>query len=282
MLLADRRQDVQPRQRTLIARLAQGAAGKALGFDLESYIAARADALLLIRGASADPDHTALFKMTETYRAGAEGQQKNHRFAQSTLAPARRPAPPSEPARPNSSATPTSGPSWDRLSQTLSFQWIEGRLPRTRSGLHRHAPQPPPQPLPRRLRRPASYLRPMNPPTTQSNFKAAILAPNAAVFASISTSAFASTAFAFAFAFAFASKAKVFASRYAKALALALSATQQSRALAPGYAFSREPLMTAGQHTKRLSPKDIAETAENPPQRRHGSLPHRNRLRSRR
>ncbi len=54
MLLADRRADVPPTKRTLIARLAQGAAGKALGFDLEAYTAARADALLLIRGAAAD------------------------------------------------------------------------------------------------------------------------------------------------------------------------------------------------------------------------------------
>src|ERR1700761_7883797 len=76
MLLADRRPDVPQQQRTLIARLSQGAAGKALSFELETYIAARADALLLIRNAVADPDHTALFKMTETYRAGAEGQQK--------------------------------------------------------------------------------------------------------------------------------------------------------------------------------------------------------------
>src|SRR5215472_18061384 len=65
MLLADRRPDVPPKQRSLIARLAQGAAGRALGFDLAAYTAARADALLLLRSAVADPDHTALFKMTE-------------------------------------------------------------------------------------------------------------------------------------------------------------------------------------------------------------------------
>jgi DNA polymerase-3 subunit delta' len=76
MLLADRRPDIHPQQRILIARLAQGAAGKALGFDLMAYLAARGDALLFLRNAAAEPDHTALFKMTETYRAGAEGQQK--------------------------------------------------------------------------------------------------------------------------------------------------------------------------------------------------------------
>lgn len=76
MLLADRRSHWEPRHRTLVARLAQGAAGKALGFDLEGYVAARADAMLLLRSAVAETDHTALFKMTETYRAGAEGQVK--------------------------------------------------------------------------------------------------------------------------------------------------------------------------------------------------------------
>src|SRR5438445_1252457 len=82
MLLADRRSDVPPQQRTLIARLAQGAAGKALSFEIAAYTAARADALIFLRnaaatsGSTAEPDHTALFKMTETYRAGAEGQQK--------------------------------------------------------------------------------------------------------------------------------------------------------------------------------------------------------------
>lgn len=84
MLLADRRPDVVPKQRALIARLSQGAAGRALAFDLETYTAARADALIFLKNAAGalpnagevEADHTALFKMTETYRAGADGQQK--------------------------------------------------------------------------------------------------------------------------------------------------------------------------------------------------------------
>jgi DNA polymerase-3 subunit delta' len=75
-LLAARRPEVAPAQRALIARLAQGGAGRALSFDLAAYISARADALTLIRSALGGADHTALFKATETYRAGAEGQQK--------------------------------------------------------------------------------------------------------------------------------------------------------------------------------------------------------------
>jgi DNA polymerase-3 subunit delta' len=82
MLLADRRPEVSPKHRALIARLAQGAAGLALSFNLEEYTAARADAMLILRNAAqsaagqGDPEHTNLFRMTETYRAGAEGQQK--------------------------------------------------------------------------------------------------------------------------------------------------------------------------------------------------------------
>ena len=76
MMLADRRPEWKPQHRALVARLSQGAAGRALGFNLEQYVAARADAMLLLRSAVAEPDHSALFKMTETYRAGAEGQAR--------------------------------------------------------------------------------------------------------------------------------------------------------------------------------------------------------------
>ena len=75
-LLSARRPELPPQSRALIARLAQGAAGRALAFELPVYLAARADAMLLLRTAAAEPDHTALFKMTETYRAGADGQGK--------------------------------------------------------------------------------------------------------------------------------------------------------------------------------------------------------------
>jgi DNA polymerase-3 subunit delta' len=75
-LLAHARPEWTQTQHALIARLAEGAAGRALGFDLAESLASRADALVLIRNAAQANDHTALFKMTETYRAGAEGQVK--------------------------------------------------------------------------------------------------------------------------------------------------------------------------------------------------------------
>jgi DNA polymerase-3 subunit delta' len=75
-LLARARPDWSKSQRALIARLAEGAVGRALGFDLAESLASRTDALVLLRNASQSGDHTNLFKMTETYRAGAEGQLK--------------------------------------------------------------------------------------------------------------------------------------------------------------------------------------------------------------
>ena len=75
-LLAERRHDLKPAERALIARLAEGAIGRALGFDLSAWLAARADALILLRNAMGQNDASDLFHVTETYRAGAEGQEK--------------------------------------------------------------------------------------------------------------------------------------------------------------------------------------------------------------
>ena len=75
-ILAERRPDLKRGEADLVARLAQGAAGRALSLDLPAYIAARNDAFTLLASAEGTRDHTALFRMTETYRAGAEGQEK--------------------------------------------------------------------------------------------------------------------------------------------------------------------------------------------------------------
>jgi DNA polymerase-3 subunit delta' len=75
-LLAERRRDLKPAERALIARLAEGAIGRALSFDLAAYLAARADAMVLLRNTIGQADASDLFKITETYRAGAEGQEK--------------------------------------------------------------------------------------------------------------------------------------------------------------------------------------------------------------
>src|ERR1700734_21963 len=74
--LAKLRPDWNPRQRALVARLSEGAIGRALSFDIESYVAARSHALIVLKSALGGGDHTELFKATETYRAGADGREK--------------------------------------------------------------------------------------------------------------------------------------------------------------------------------------------------------------
>ncbi len=75
-VLAQRRPELSARDRALTARLAEGAVGRALGIELSAYLAGRQEALLILRTALRDPDYTALFHVTETYRGGADGQQK--------------------------------------------------------------------------------------------------------------------------------------------------------------------------------------------------------------
>ena len=75
-LLAKRRSDWPAPTRALVARLSGGAVGKALSFDLETYTAARKDALTLLNSALNAQDHSELFRTTEGYRAGAEGKAK--------------------------------------------------------------------------------------------------------------------------------------------------------------------------------------------------------------
>jgi DNA polymerase III subunit delta' len=76
--LAKLRPDWNPRQRALVARLSEGAIGRALSFDLESYVAARSHALVILKSALGgnNSEHSELFKTTESYRSGAEGRTK--------------------------------------------------------------------------------------------------------------------------------------------------------------------------------------------------------------
>jgi DNA polymerase III subunit delta' len=74
--LVRQRPEWDPRQRALVARLSGGAVGCALSFDLAGYITARKDALTLLATTAHPQDHSELFKITETYRAGGEGKDK--------------------------------------------------------------------------------------------------------------------------------------------------------------------------------------------------------------
>jgi DNA polymerase-3 subunit delta' len=76
LLLATRRPGLKAKDRALAARLAEGAVGRALTIDLDVYLASRQDALIMLRTALKEPDYSQLFHATESYRAGADGQEK--------------------------------------------------------------------------------------------------------------------------------------------------------------------------------------------------------------
>lgn len=82
--LAKNRPDWTTSQRALVARLAEGAVGRARSFDLVSYTASRSHALVILNSALRGGDHTELFKTTETYRAGAEGREKTENLLRTT------------------------------------------------------------------------------------------------------------------------------------------------------------------------------------------------------
>lgn len=75
-LLAERRPELRGTQRALVARLAEGAVGRALGLDVAAWMSSRNDALVVLRTALREPEDSALFRTTESYRAGADGQAK--------------------------------------------------------------------------------------------------------------------------------------------------------------------------------------------------------------
>jgi DNA polymerase-3 subunit delta' len=78
--LAKHRPEWKSPQRALVARLCEGALGRARSFDLDGYVAARGDALAVLNSALLAGEHSALFKITETYRAGAEGRDKTEQL----------------------------------------------------------------------------------------------------------------------------------------------------------------------------------------------------------
>ena len=78
--LAKHRPEWKARERALVARLCDGAVGRARGFDLAAYVAARGHALTILKSALFGGDHSELFKTTESYRPGAEGREKTEQL----------------------------------------------------------------------------------------------------------------------------------------------------------------------------------------------------------
>jgi DNA polymerase-3 subunit delta' len=139
-ILAERHAEWPPARRTLVARLAEGAIGRAVSFDANLYLASRKDALLLLHTATAEPDHSALFHTTEAYRAGAEGQQKMQDLLRALyllledmmLLQA---------GQPEMARNIDILPELRRLAESVSFEWIESavrRIAEVESGMRRN------------------------------------------------------------------------------------------------------------------------------------------------
>ena len=84
--LADVRPELKPRERALVARLCGGGLGRARSFDLAHYLAARQDALALLGPAWGEKDHSDLFRVTDSYRSGAEGKAKTEQSVRTLYA----------------------------------------------------------------------------------------------------------------------------------------------------------------------------------------------------
>jgi DNA polymerase-3 subunit delta' len=64
--------------------MAEGGVGRALGFDADAYIASRQDALTVLRNALREPDFSTLFRATDTYKGGGDGQEKTLNLLRAT------------------------------------------------------------------------------------------------------------------------------------------------------------------------------------------------------
>src|SRR5882762_2104492 len=78
--LAKHQPEWTSQHRSLVARLCEGAVGRARSFDLPGYIAARDNAMTILNCALRGGEHSELFKVTESYRPGAEGRAKTEQL----------------------------------------------------------------------------------------------------------------------------------------------------------------------------------------------------------
>ncbi len=138
--LAKKRPDWAAGTRSLVAKLCGGAVGKAGSFDLDRYTAARKDALTLLGSAVNTDDHSALFRTTESYRAGAEGKQKTDQLLRAAYSVLEDMLFIKEGA-PQLVRNADITPELNRLAGALSFEWITTaaqRLHEVETGMRRN------------------------------------------------------------------------------------------------------------------------------------------------
>jgi DNA polymerase-3 subunit delta' len=138
--LAKQHPEWKPAQRSLVARLSEGAVGRARGFDLEGYTAARAHALAILKSALAGGEHSELFKVTETYRPGAEGRARTEALIR-TLYSLLRDLVFIDSSAPELIRNTDIGSELKRLAESADFEWITAasdRLADVERGMRRN------------------------------------------------------------------------------------------------------------------------------------------------
>src|SRR5947209_8264959 len=138
--LAQQRPDWKPAQRALVARLCEGCVGRARSFDLESYTAARDHAIAILKSALAGGEHSELFKVTESYRPGAEGRAKTEQLIR-TLYSLLRDLASIEAGVPEFVRNTDIASELKRLAEAADFEWITAasdRLAEVERGMRRN------------------------------------------------------------------------------------------------------------------------------------------------
>src|SRR5580693_7605147 len=127
-------------ERALVARLSEGAVGRARGFDLAAYVAARGHALAILNSALRGGEHSELFKVTESYRPGAEGREKTEQLIR-TLYSLLRDLASLEAGAPELIRNTDISSELKRLAESADFEWIttaSDRLAEVERGMRRN------------------------------------------------------------------------------------------------------------------------------------------------
>jgi len=130
----------KPAQRALVARLCDGAVGRARSFDLEAYTAARQHALVILNSALRGGEHSELFKVTESYRPGAEGREKTESLIH-VLYSVLQDLTFIESGAPELVRNTDIGAEFKRMAELVDFEWITAasdRLAEVKRGMRRN------------------------------------------------------------------------------------------------------------------------------------------------
>ena len=138
--LAKYRPEWKPQDRALVARLCEGCVGRARSFDIEAYTASRSHALAILNSALRGGEHSELFKVTESYRPGAEGRAKTEALIK-TLYTLLRDLTFIDSGVPDLVRNTDIATDLERLAETADFAWITNasdRLAEVERGMRRN------------------------------------------------------------------------------------------------------------------------------------------------